>query len=129
MFAEWGRACNPVFFCKEIFMIKQILAGLAGVAVAMIIITISETATCRFTQYVLLCLLVGYALGCLAGGAAATLAVGRKNMRPAIITGAVVMIGGVMNLMDIPHPLWFVIVSQFTYIPFAWLGYVLVKQR
>jgi hypothetical protein len=66
------------------------------------------------------CLILGYAAGSFAGGlVAAKVAV---NVRVSIVVGAILMVGGIANLVMIEHPLWFIIVSNLVYIPFAYLG-------
>jgi hypothetical protein len=72
-------------------------------------------------------LLAGYALGSFAGGAAAAL-VG-KSAWPALATGAVLTLMGITNVILIPHPTWFVVVSISLYLPFAWLAAILVLRR
>ncbi len=53
-------------------MLKQILAGIAGIATAMIIIMGWEILIARAPGYVFIGLLAGYAIGCFGGGAVAT---------------------------------------------------------
>ncbi|HWB63575.1 MAG TPA: hypothetical protein VG603_08715 [Chitinophagales bacterium] len=74
-------------------------------------------------------LLLGYAVGSFAGGAVATGTSGRETFWSAVITGLIVMAGGVMNLVQIHHPLWFVIISQFVYVPFALLGFAALHKK
>lgn len=110
-------------------MLKHILAGIAGIAMAMIVIIISEMYLEKLMPgHILYGLLAGYAIACFAGGAVATRVVGGQAMRPALIVGVVVMIGGIMNLTEIHHPLWFVIISQFMYVPFAYMGYLIFRK-
>ncbi|MDB5284318.1 MAG: hypothetical protein JWO06_3393 [Bacteroidota bacterium] len=132
-------------------MLRRFLSVLAGVAVAMAIISLLEFGSeklypppsikdynnaqalerimSQMPVKAFLWLLVGYALGSFAGGATATAISGRQMSAPALITGGIVMIGGIMDLVQIPHPLWFVIVSLFMYIPFAALGYFVMKKK
>jgi hypothetical protein len=74
-----------------------------------------------------LMVLLAYALGSLVGGMVATLIAGRGTSRPALFVGGLLMLFGVMDLVVIPHPLWFVIVSLLIYVPCAWLGSRLVR--
>jgi len=74
-------------------------------------------------------LLVNYAVASLGAGIVATLIAGRKNMLPAIITGILITLGGVFNNFSIPgQPQWFAVSNLFLYIPFALLGYFLVRK-
>ena len=131
-------------------MLKRILAAIAGIAVAMVIITAAEMeagkiypsasgtdfdnahALNRLVNQMPLqaywSLLVGYALGAFGGGLVATLISGRTTISPAGIVGAALMLGGVYNFIDVPSPLWFMAVSQCIYIPFAFLGYFLLRK-
>lgn len=75
-------------------------------------------------------ILLGYAVSSFAGGLIASLISGRQKAQPALIVGAVLTAGGIMNLIMIPgHPLWFIIANAFVYIPFAWLAYLLVRSK
>ncbi|HTF56113.1 MAG TPA: hypothetical protein VK661_02500 [Planctomycetota bacterium] len=67
-----------------------------------------------------LLLLAGYAVGSLAGGATAALIGG--TLRPALVTGGVLMLMGIANLLMIPHPIWLAVTSLALYLPLAWLG-------
>lgn len=67
-----------------------------------------------------LLLLAGYALGSFAGGATSALISG--TLRPALVTGGVLMLMGIANLFMIPHPLWLAVASLALYLPLAWLG-------
>lgn len=65
---------------------------------------------------------LAYALGSgSAGWVAAKLGAG-KPMWLAAATGAVLTFAGVSNLVMLPHPLWFTVVSTLTFIPMALLG-------
>lgn len=74
------------------------------------------------------CLLIGYAFGSFSGGLVAAMLASEKRLRSALIVGSVVMLGGIMNIIMIPHPLWFAIATFFAYIPFAYLGGYIVEK-
>ena len=75
-------------------------------------------------------ILLGYATSSFVGGLIATFISGRINMSAALITGAILMVGGIMNIIMIPyHPRWFIIANVFMYLPFAWLGYMIAKKK
>ena len=131
-------------------MVRNVLSVIAGVVVAMAFIflvegimgviyppipgtDLSNRETVRHLldnvpRMVFLWLLIGYGVGSFAGGLVATLASFRQSILPALIVGAIVTIGGVMDLIDICHPLWFSITSLALYIPFALLGYLLLRK-
>jgi predicted MFS family arabinose efflux permease len=74
--------------------------------------------------------LLGYAVSSFIGGLIASLISGRTKVQPALIVGAMLMVGGIMMIIVIPyHPLWFIIASVFAYIPFAWFGHLLVRKK
>jgi hypothetical protein len=73
-------------------------------------------------------LLAGYAIASFAGGVTATLVSGRAYRNPALVTGVVVMIGGILNMMEAPHPTWFTIINLAEYVPFALLGYYVARK-
>jgi hypothetical protein len=45
-----------------------------------------------------------------------------RSMTSALVAGGLLMIGGVVNVVLIPHPLWFTLASVIVYLPCAWLG-------
>jgi hypothetical protein len=44
-----------------------------------------------------------------------------------LIVGALLTVGGVINLIMLPHPLWFSAASLLTYLPMAWAGGLLAS--
>lgn len=67
-------------------------------------------------------LLLAYFLGSVVGGWVTNLLAGPVRYRPALVTGLGLFVAGLMNLIAIPHPLWFAIVSSLTYFVGAWVG-------
>jgi hypothetical protein len=75
-------------------------------------------------------ILLGYLVSSYVGGIIASFISGREKPQPALIVGAVLMAGGIMNLIMIPyHPIWFMVANVIVYIPFAWFGYLTVKAK
>jgi hypothetical protein len=74
-------------------------------------------------------LLVGYAIGSFSGGFAATIAGGREDIVLSVATGVVLMAAGIINLFQLPSPLWFMIASLLIYVPFSVLGYLVGMKR
>ncbi|MBL7691626.1 MAG: hypothetical protein JNM41_08520, partial [Flavipsychrobacter sp.] len=68
-------------------------------------------------------LLVNYAICSFVAGAVATFVVGRQHRLPAIIVGALITLGGVMNVLTIPQPTWFSALSLLSHLPLALLAY------
>ena len=132
-------------------MIKRILSVLAGLAVGAAVIFLTEMInsmnikmpegldmnnrdairawmeTLPMSAY--LVVLGGYVLGSLIGALLATLISGRKSAKPAIITGILLTLANILNLMMLPQPLWFAIVSCLVYLPFAYAGFLLARKK
>jgi hypothetical protein len=72
---------------------------------------------------------LAHVLGSVMGGAAATLVAGGASLRQGVIVGAVLLLGGIVNLAMIPHPLWFVGLDLAVYLPAAYLGARLALTR
>jgi MFS family permease len=66
--------------------------------------------------------LLSYFLGSVAGGWLTNLIAAPAKYRPALVTGFGLFVAGVMNLLAIPHPTWFAIVSSLIYFIGAWAG-------
>jgi len=76
---------------------------------------------------VMLFVLAAYAIGSFVAGLLARL-LGRTRP-PALVAGAILMALGVVNLVMIPHPVWFWAVSLVLYVPLAWAGAASVRSR
>lgn len=74
-----------------------------------------------------LIVILGHLLGALCGGAVAKL-IDRSNFRNALIVGGLLMVFGLLNLVSLPHPLWFWL-DLFIYMPAAYLGAKLVSGK
>ncbi len=66
--------------------------------------------------------LLAWAVGSLGGGWLAAKIAARKPLVHALIVGGVLMIGGILTLVTIPHPLWFTIVGVLVFLPAACAG-------
>jgi predicted MFS family arabinose efflux permease len=66
--------------------------------------------------------LVAYTLGVLAGSATAARIAGRSRMAHAMVIGVLLLAGAVMNLIMIPHPVWFAVLAVLIPLPAAWLA-------
>lgn len=132
-------------------MVKKILAVVAGVLLGGLVIFLMERVghsinpppewldpakpetIARYVSEapitVLLFVLLSWAVGSLAAGITATLVCNDGKSVYALTTGALLLFMGIANLMMIPHPLWFMAVTAFVFIPPAWLGYRLVRKK
>jgi hypothetical protein len=72
--------------------------------------------------------LAGYVIASVAGGVTATLIAGGEWARAALIVGTLLTVGGIVNLIEIPHPWWFAFLSTVAYVPSAWIGFRLVRR-
>ena len=77
----------------------------------------------------MLALIIGYAIGAFAGGFTARLVYKSGGKGIPLIIGALLTIAGVMNMVMIPHPFWFWIVSLMVFIPSAIAGHGILKTR
>lgn len=72
---------------------------------------------------------LAHALGTLAGAYLTAKIVANNRFRFTIIIGMFFLIGGILNVMELPSPLWFNIVDLVgAYIPFALIAYFLSKK-
>ena len=67
-------------------------------------------------------LLMAYLLGSLVAGYITNWLSRPTHYRPALIAGTSFMASGFANLIDIPHPIWFGIVSSLVFLAGAWVG-------
>jgi hypothetical protein len=66
---------------------------------------------------------LAHAGGALVSGIVAAKLAANNGMRLALGLGVFWLLGGIMNLMNVPHPTWFAILDiAAAYIPMAWLG-------
>ena len=132
-------------------ILQKILAVISGVAVGMIFVLVGDYGASlivpfpkdidmsnkqnlvEFMSHVpvsaFLAMLTGYMAGAFLGGLVATLISGREFLRPAMVVGIILTISNIFNQMEIPHPLWFTVVSTLVYIPMAWCGYRILRPK
>lgn len=70
----------------------------------------------------LLFVIVAYIVGSVVAGAVAAFIGRGARVRHALVAGAFLLIAGIINLMAIPHPLWFNLLTILVFLPAAWLG-------
>ena len=77
----------------------------------------------------LLFVILAYAIGSFVGGAVTHL-IGRfPKQIDALITGLILLIFGAYNLINIPHPLWMVILGLLCFLPSAYFGGWVVRRK
>ncbi len=65
---------------------------------------------------------LAWSLGSFSGGLITSLIAKGRKIESALITGIVLLIAGLINLITIPHPVWFWIIGLAVYLPCAYLG-------
>ncbi len=76
-----------------------------------------------------LMVLLSYALGALAAGFTSAKLSKPHGRVPALICGVVLTILGLINLLMIPHPIWFWLAALSVFIPFSYLGFILTRKN
>ena len=76
-----------------------------------------------------LLVLVAHGGGALVGGLVAALIAGRSALLLGAIVGGFFLVGGVINLLSIPRPVWFAIVDVMLYVPCGILGAMLASRQ
>ena len=73
---------------------------------------------------------LAHALGTLAGAIIAGLLAATHKMKFALSIGLFFMIGGIINVVMLPSPLWFTLVDLIgAYIPMGWIGGKIVSDK
>jgi hypothetical protein len=125
-------------------IVRSVLAVIVGMLVAFVLIAMVEmlgmrvypppagmdptnlesikAAMARVPLGALLFVLLAYTVGSVAGGWVAARFAPSARMMHAMIVAALLFGAGLMNLMTIPHPTWFWVVSSAIYWLGAWSG-------
>ncbi len=77
----------------------------------------------------LLIVLLGAFLGGFSGGFVAAKFDANNARRNALIVGAILTLLGILNLIMIPHPAWFMAIDCVIYLSGAYLGSLLIKPK
>lgn len=70
----------------------------------------------------LLLILVGWFIGTVVGSWTAARLAARAEPTHGLAVGGVMMIGGVVTMLQIPHPQWFMVVGALLFLPAAFIG-------
>lgn len=65
---------------------------------------------------------LSYLLGSLAAGFILCKTLKRHSIKLILTLGGILTAAGIANLIAIPHPIWFAIITTITYIPAVWVG-------
>ena len=125
-------------------MARSILAVVAGLVTAFVVIFVIEAVghifyppppdiDMRDPQVIkslmenaptgsLIVVLIGWALGSFIGGLVTSHVAIKNKLTHSIITGALLMISGIANMIMLPHPVWMWIFGLLISIPFAYWG-------
>ena len=125
-------------------VVRSVLAVIAGMLVAFVLIALVQTIGMRvyppptavnpsdpeslrammaqIPRGALLFVLLSYAVGSVAGGWIAARFAPGAGMRHAMVVAALLFGAGLMNLVTIPHPVWFWVCSSAIYWLGAWSG-------
>ncbi len=125
-------------------MARNILSVMVGVILAFVLVAVIETsghlvfpppegmdpsdpesiaaAMEEIPAVALLPVLIAWAVGSFGGAFLAARLAGSSKTTCALIVGVLVMAAGIFNLVAIPHPLWFTVVSLLVFLPAAYLG-------
>lgn len=76
-----------------------------------------------------LVILVAHAGGALVGGLVAALIARRSPLVLGVIVGGFFLLGGIVNAMSIPRPLWFSVVDLISYVPCGIVGAKLAPRQ
>jgi len=76
-----------------------------------------------------LMILVAHAGGALVGGLVAAMIARRSPLLLGAIVGGLFLLGGIVNVMSIPRPLWFAVVDLVLYVPCGIVGASLAARR
>jgi hypothetical protein len=72
-------------------------------------------------------ILLAWAVGSLGGGWLAATIARRSHTQHALVVGAILMTMGMLNLLMIPHPVWFWLAALALFLPAAYLGAKLAR--
>lgn len=69
-----------------------------------------------------LVMLAGWLLSAFSGAFVASKIVPLSWKSVSLLTGGILMLGAIMNMVMLPHPVWMMVIGILGYFPLAWLG-------
>jgi len=76
-----------------------------------------------------LLVILAYALGAFVGGFITQLIFKSRNLIEPLITGSLLLVAGYSTIMANPHPTWMLVVSCSVFLPFAYLGGLVIRKK
>lgn len=73
--------------------------------------------------------LISWAFGSITAGMVSTLVIRKNNRFPALIAGLLLMLSGIINMIMMPHPAWFIVSGILIFLPFSYIGYKLTGKK
>ena len=73
--------------------------------------------------------LIIYILASFFAGIISSLLSKRVSKRPPVVVGIVLTLAGLYNVLNLPQPTWFSIVSMLVYLPSAYSGFLVVRSK
>lgn len=70
----------------------------------------------------MLLVLFAYAVGAFGGGFVATKLAPNRGLMPALVIGQISLVLIIINLVQLPHPIWMIVASLLVPLPSAWYG-------
>jgi len=77
----------------------------------------------------LVCVLVAQAVGTFSGAWLAAFIARRSPITHALVVGGLALLAGIFNLLSIPHPIWFSVMSILTSLPVAFAAGRVLRSR
>jgi hypothetical protein len=85
-------------------------------------VKVTETTTTSNLDVQLMVLLLAHASASFFGGMTVARFTPTEWKKFCLLLGLVLTLFNILNIVMLPHPIWFIIVSNLIYIPFAYLG-------
>ena len=101
--------------------------------VAMNLESITKEAKAEYMKNIpveaMLMIILAWAVGSFVAGIVATLISKDHSSFAALRSGAILLAMAIVNMLMIPHPIWFWIAGLLIFIPLSWLGFKLIHQK
>ena len=74
-------------------------------------------------------ILAGYITGSFLAGVVVKAVSKSTDKKPAYIVGVLLTVGGLINFMTIPHPVWMAVIGTLCYVPMVLAGFSVIKPK